>query len=351
MEEKTIYRCSVSELKEKEENLKQIIEIFDSKLSDYEKLIQILKIYNTPKNFDSSYTYILKYGSDDTRFKGYLEKIREISKKLHEYENNGVYDNVKYILRMESYYIFYDYAKFIIEKYVNTESYITHKFLSSLGIDKSVLDYCLEIIKELNVDLYKEYLSKKEENKLKRYEANVYAFKNIANGIKTGYTFDKKEFDLFAFWKLVPFKYSEGLVHDFNDFIEINPNISFSPAKNFENRVKAFLKGAIPEITDVIIDYMRKNHISNYHYINETQLKQMYAGSKVIVNGKEIDIKDELDVILKYSYINKIPLLAETMKLIQQMYRTGKISKEQVDEEYKKLSYGCLIIPKLTKKL
>ena len=149
----------------------------------------------------------------------------------------------------------------------------------------------------------------------------------------------------------MPFKYSEGLVQDFNDFTKINPNISFSPAKNFENRVKAFMKGATPDIVDIVIDYMRKNHITNYHYINETQLKQMYAGSKVMVDGKEIDIKEELDVIVKYSYINKIPLLAETMKLIQQMYRTGKIDKEQVEEEYNKLDNRYHIIPKLTKKL
>lgn len=343
--EKLLYRCTKQELVVRLKNLKKIIEIFDSNLNDYEKVYRIISIYPTAKKFSSAYTFILKYGKDDIRFNSYFPKIIEIGKKLQEWEDAGIYGCAKYVSKMEDRFTFYDYAKFVIEQYVNGESYNTRLFLASIGIDDSVLNYCAKVIEELDVDLYNAYLIKREENKFKRYEANVYAFKSIAHGIVTGYTLSNEPFDVLTFWKLVPFKFSEGLEKEFNEMESINPNVEISPASNFINKVMSFIHGATPELENIIYAYMINNGITKYQYVSEEQLKTMYKGSKVTVNGKEIDTENEFKYIIKYLRINNYPLLTQTIKIVREKIRNGEIKTDELDSITRINDKNYYIIP------
>lgn len=336
-----IYKNTPLQFAEKINNLKKIVKIIESDNNDYEKAMLIKDIYKSKKDFDQAYHLMLKFGQDDARVNIYFDTINKISNLLEYYEDKDILGSAIYVSKMEDRFIYYDYAKFVIDTYVNTDSYNTRQFFESLGIDEKIFKYCIRIIEELNIDLYNAYLKKKEDNKIRRYEANIYTFKNIANGIKTGYLFDGEEFDLITFWKIVPFKYSDGIETEFREFKQINPNIRSTVPGNFLTKINTFVRAAVPEVLDTITNYLGVNNIRNYQYVSEEQLRVMYSGATIsyMKDGEvvTVDAKEELDIVVKYLRVNHLPFLAQIIKIIQTKYRSGEIDIQKLDEDYHNL--------------
>ena len=78
MQENRKYKNNEEQLKVKLENLKQLIIILDSNMENYEKIIELCRIYSTPEKFRSSYQLIYNKGQDDPRFKDYINRFIDI---------------------------------------------------------------------------------------------------------------------------------------------------------------------------------------------------------------------------------------------------------------------------------
>lgn len=355
------YKNSDEQIAEKLSNLLSIISIIDSESKDYEKAYQICKIYKNAEAFRKAYGLILKFGKNDPMFNQYLEKIPQIYSQLLEYEKRDIIANVNYVINVEHYINNYKYAEFVIESFIASDhSYQMANFLEELGIDEEIFDYCLKTADELDQNLLDRYKQKKEEDKKNRYLANIYTFKNLANGIRTGFLFDGTPFDELEFWKRVPFKYSHGIKTEFDEYSKINPNIFFR-ADNFFGQIENFTQATIPAESKTILGYMKSNGIYGYRYLSAEQFKKLYSGQPIVVKstaGIQVRIEkpeealskilytssdslpscesfgsEDADNVIKYMRINKLPSLTRVFTIVQQKYLNGEINMTEVNEQ------------------
>lgn len=220
----------------------------------------------------------------------------------------------------------------------------------------------IELLKQFN-----------EKRKKQKYYAIIYTFKNIAYGIKTGRLFDGTPFDLLEFWKLVPFKYSKGIKKDFDEFAEINPQIYFR-ANNFFGQVENFVNATMPNESKIILGYMRENHIYSYRYVSEKQIRKMYSGIEIIVNNiyglptrisnpeqalnkinnnqldsianRDTFTSKDVDNVLEYMRLHKLPSLIEVFKLVQDKYIKSEINMEK-ERTRCKVSPKRILVPSI----
>ncbi len=370
---KNSYKNNNEQLAEKLNNIKTIIGIIDSEVKDYEKAFQICKIYSSPEKFRKAYGLIKKYGMKDSTFQEYVSRIEEIYTILLDYQDRGIIDDVNYIIRIEPYLNNYSYAKSIIEYYLSTDYKPDFVFFEELGIDQDTFDFCLDTLRELDIELLKQF---NEKRKKQKYYANIYTFKNIAYGIKTGKLFDGTPFDLLEFWKLVPFKYSKGIKKDFDEFAKINPKIFFR-SNNFFGQVENFINATMPNESKIILGYMRENHIYSYRYVSEEQFRKLYSGIEIIVNniygvptkidnpeealskindnqtdsivGRTVFTSKDIDNVLEYMKLHKLPSLIEVFKLVQDKYIKGEINMEE-EKNKKKASLKKILVPNIKRK-
>src|SRR5574344_41648 len=354
---KNIYKNNEEQLAEKLKNIKAIIEIIDLDAKNYEKALQICKIYDSPEKFRKAFGLIKKFGEKDPMFMEYVPRIEEIYTILLDYQNKGIIDNVNYIIKMESYLNNFKYAKSIIEYYLSSEYKQDSVLFEELGIDQNTFDFCIETIKNLDVNLINQF---NEKRKKQKYFANIYTFKNIAFGIRTGKLFDGTPFDLLEFWKLVPFKYSKGIKKDFDEFKALNPEIFFR-SDNFYGQIENFTKATMPDESKTILGYMKHNRIYSYRYVSEGQFRKLYSGISIIVNniygiptkidcpdeaikkindnqadtivGRTTFTSDDANNVIEYMKLHKLPSLIEVFKLVQEKYVRGEIN---MTEELKK---------------
>lgn len=354
---KNIYKNNEEQLAEKLKNIKAIIEIIDLDAKNYEKALHICKIYDSPEKFRKAFGLIKKFGEKDPMFMEYVPRIEEIYTILLDYQNKGIIDNVNYIIKMESYLNNFKYAKSIIEYYLSSEYKQDSVLFEELGIDQNTFDFCIETIKNLDVNLINQF---NEKRKKQKYFANIYTFKNIAFGIRTGKLFDGTPFDLLEFWKLVPFKYSKGIKKDFDEFKALNPEIFFR-SDNFYGQIENFTKATMPDESKTILGYMKHNRIYSYRYVSEGQFRKLYSGISIIVNniygiptkidcpdeaikkindnqadtivGRTTFTSDDANNVIEYMKLHKLPSLIEVFKLVQEKYVRGEIN---MTEELKK---------------
>ena len=272
-----LYRMEETVVKERLARLKTIVDILDSDMCEYEKAYEIAKIYDSPEKFRMAYSIINKYGQEDPRFDGYISRFSEIYSKLMHYQENGVLDSVKYVIKYEDYFNSFKYAKFVVTHYLegNFKEDINLLY-DDLGIDEQTFKYCLKVVAELEPSLFEKYESFRKENRYAKYYRCVANLKDIANGIRTGKLSDGTVFDVVEFWRLLPFKYSNGRKKDFNIYREINPNVEFV-AGNFPRQVEVFTRAVMPEDSQLIMDYMRDNAITGYEDVTERQLRHLYS--------------------------------------------------------------------------
>ncbi|MFI3307401.1 MAG: hypothetical protein R3Y21_02420 [Mycoplasmatota bacterium] len=351
------YRCTQEELNAKINILSEIIEKMNSDCNEHEKAYQVFKTYPTPDKFRSAHSLIVKFGKDDPKVNKYIDQITEIYKTLLDYEQRGILADISYAIKFDNYLNNYKFAKFIITTYINSGfSYSKRRFFDEMGIDENIFEYCLKTLEELDLNLLEQYKEKKEKDKKQRYSANIYTFKNIAHGIKTGYLFSGKKFDLLEFWRLVPFKYSQGIKKEFDEYKIKNPAIYSSD--NFYTRIKSFTEATIPNESEIILSYMEKHKIYNYKYISEEEFIRLYLGQTLVTNtkqgpssntndnspieGKKFDLQDARAVI-NYINENRLPQLIEVYAIVQKRYIYGELTTTQ--ESNKQQEKKKVLIP------
>lgn len=310
---KNPYKCTLEEIALRLRKINKVFEIMNSDDKDYIKAEQLLSLFKSAERFRKSYALFNKYGKKDERLSSAriaLDNFDSLYTKFKEYEAKGIIDNVRYVLSIQDYLQNYEYAKFAIGHYIESpESYKESEFLSELGLDIDTFNFCISTIEELDVDLYKLFLEKKEINNKIRCVKNSETITNLANGINTGILSDGTQFDLLEFIKRVPFKKSNNFTFALIDFMKRNN----------------------PDDMDTIIKYVYSNGLNKPSTFAPLDLKGIYT-TKTIINGIEITNADN-DIILDYLKVNNIPLIHKAYVFARTKYLNGEITAELVQEQ------------------
>lgn len=310
---KNPYKCTLEEIALRLKKINSVFEIMNSDDKDYIKVEQLLSLFKSAERFRKSYALFNKYGKKDERLSSAriaLDNFNSLYTKFKEYEAKGIIDNVRYVLSIQDYLQNYEYAKFAIGHYIESpESYKESEFLSELGLDIDTFNFCISTIEELDVDLYKLFLEKKEINNKIRCVKNSETITNLANGINTGILSDGTQFDLLEFIKRIPFKKSNNFTFTLIDFMKRNN----------------------PDDMDTIIKYVYSNGLNKPSTFAPLDLKGIYT-TKTIINGIEITNTDN-DIILNYLKVNNIPLIHKAYVFARTKYLNGEITAELVQEQ------------------
>lgn len=326
---KNPYKCTLAEIELRLIKINRAIEIASSDINEYNKAEQLLELYQSAEEFRKSYALFVKFGKNDARLdsaRKALDNFDNILITFKTLEDKGIVGDVKYALSIKDYFDNYKYASFAICHYItSSESYKERGFLTELGIDKEIFEFCVSTIKELNVELYKHYEDKKQQNAKIRYMHNVITITNLAEAIKTGILPDGTPFDIFEFLKRVPFKYS----------------------KNFMQTITEFMKKNNPNEYNVIMSYIYSNRLHLGGVFSPLDTKSLYQ-IKTTINGIEITNKDN-DIIIDYLKINNIPVISKAYTIARTKYLNGEFTattvKEQKEQLYQNKEKVKVLIP------
>lgn len=315
--------------------LKRMIDIFDSEESDYSKLYEMNQVYGTTKSFLRAFNGLGKY-EKDAFLKEYIEKWKEIYSFYHECEAKGIVSDVNQLMSIQNYFYSYDYARFLISSYVTSnDSFNTIKFLEDFGIDQATFDFCVNVINELDPNLYALYSNKTLENRNKRIENTRNAVDNMVCGIKTGYLLDGTPFDEVEFLKLIPFSDQQTARELLNDF-------GAKQRSEFSSRIRSLLTTINPDECDTIIRYMGEHSMDSLSF-RPLDMREIY-NTKFIVSGREITSSDK-DIILSYISENSLPMVYKSFDAVRKKYLNGEITKDDVKEKKYIPPFKCTLVP------
>jgi len=311
------YKCTLEEIELRLIKLNKAMEIVNSDINEYNKAEQLLELYQSAEELRKTYALFIKFGKKDARLdtaRAALDNYDNIFNTFKTLEDKGVMGNVKYALSIKDYFDNYQYASFAIGHYItSSESYKEREFLNELGIDKETFDFCVSTIEELNIELYKQYEDKKQQNAKIRYMHNVMTITTLAEGINNGILPDGTPFDMLEFLKRVPFKYS----------------------KNFMPTITEFMKKNNPNEYNTIMSYIYSNRLHIGNVFSPLDTKALYQ-TKTTVNGIEITNQD-VDTIIDYLKINNIPVISKAYILARTKYLNGEFTTESIREQKQEL--------------
>jgi len=301
MQEDRKYKNTEEQLKVKLENLKQLILIIDSDMENYEKILELCRIYSTPEKFRSAYQLIYNKGQNDPDFKDYISRFIDIYNFYLACQSNELLDNAKYILSIEGYLEDYEKAESIIIDYIMSEySYRFSEFLISHGINDKMFERYTRIIETINVRLYDKYLNRFEENKKLRFISNRETIKELAKEIK------EEELEVLEFLRRIPFITSRTFVNKLMEFMKRNNSI---------------------EEYNTIMSYMAKNRLFDKNLTKQLDIEELYK-EITIINGREIT-KEDNDIIINFMRENRYPMIRKSYVLIRKEYLNGNLNLDK----------------------
>ena len=322
---KDFYRCSLKEFNDKITRIEKIYDTCFSDISKEEKAKIIFGFYDDVNALKYDYLLFVKYGIGDRRLDRIkhillnFDKIIEVYTILEKEPNlksNVLYrKNIENHLEQTKYLDNYLYAKYVIELFISDDSLSKNEFYQKLEIDNMTFNYCVELIKFLDIELYKKYeqtILDNSINKNNRIKTNI---DEIVNRVNTDVSFS-----ILDFYKLVPFKeYEYNFVPSLLNFIISNYGF-----------------GSITYCT--ILNYLYRNGINNCSYVTEESLNS----KTMIISGVKIT-PYIINIIFRYMKLNDLPYISNVYDIVLRMYIDNKIDvseliqKEQSVENKSKL--------------
>lgn len=297
------YKCTMEELNVRKENLIKLSQILKSKLSEYQKAMNIFELYKDSEIFRRSYSLFLKNGTNDPKLDNIKEELKNIDyyyAKIKEYERLGYLAEYRYYQKTTTYRQNYAYAKYITNEYINTNSFNLSDFLEYYGLDKKAFDFCISTIKELDVDLYKKYQEKQQTNDKTLLLSNIEIFKDIEYGINTGYLKDGTKFNEYEFFKRLPIAVNGAL---------------------YSNLIKYFSTNKIKKFNTIIL-YIYHNNFQRIEVTKTLDLEQILVKYN---NNPTLDLSI-ISTILSYLELNKVPINKITYKYAKKMYLNNEFN-------------------------
>lgn len=188
----------------KTRKIKEMIEIIESSSSDKEKAYKLTEICVSYKMLLKEYFHKEKVKTNYEDYREYLFDLRDLFLK---YEENGLLEEAK---REKSFILEKDGnldSRYLVNAYINDYySYDLDEFYKRYKINRTIFKRAVLRVQNNDEELYEQYLITFNNNKTKRLVLPIYNINSIIEGIKTGKTYDDKNFDIFEFYKIAPFK-------------------------------------------------------------------------------------------------------------------------------------------------
>lgn len=299
-------------------NLKKLISILDNSDNDFQRAIEFRRVYPTYDKFMQAYYLRNRFNADKTAriiepqtvYADYQDKIDTLRDLYKQYEENGLFELAKqedaFLISDEGNYD----SRFAVKAYIyDPESYDMELFCKKHGINKNLFSRCVTKVKNNSPELYNKYVEKFECNKTTRIAVPVNRIYSIVEGIKTGKTSTGEEFDIYEFYKLVPFKF-KNFDLEIRQMSENEPKLlqikSYKQMNHIEGRTNSFADNIYffakctlnEEKADLLRDWMKENNVRNLTPIHRASTVNCYAnGSKE--SYFSMDDADELFDIMK----------------------------------------------------
>lgn len=332
--DKAMSRYSLEEMACRLKKINIIYNSIKSNKSDYIIAEQFILLFKNVDKFKGTYSHMLKHINHPNIqiAREALDNFDIIYNKMLELEKSGVIDNVMYYVKTMGYHQNYEYAKFIVERYIESEnSYKGYEFLQEFGIDKETFIFCIKTIEELDPELYKKFAKKRTYNRKVACFKNAMTIKDIAKGIETGYLSDGTKFDMLEFIKRVPFKREPDLIEALSSFGR---------------------SGVLGECR-VLIDYIYRNNLNKINSLSFIS-KEDTINTRSYINGTEIT-KEMNKIVFDYLESNNIPTVNRAYNVVLRKLLSGEITEEMVEKQKKEHDLNekspVMLIPKTYKKV
>lgn len=305
------------------EKVSDAINIYKSALSDFEKAYQINQLMSTNKLFEYIEPFVVV-----------LFHNKFIKDAIMTYEFMKKYDDKLDLIRTDYKYFenykaclqSYAFAKYVIESYLQYDGNELNGFLRHFGIRKDDFDFCVDVILEVDGELYNKYVIKTNNNYKNLLNSYINSFKEIEKGIKTGYLSDGTIFSLVEFWKIVPLKDNSTCNEILTVFKKDNLSLIIPAPGNFIRRIDKFLGVYLPDIRITVFDYLMKNRITNY---SNVKLNDEFCHGNCVIDGVNVDSRAN-DIIIQYMLDNKLPMIRGVYREIMLLYVNGKLDNKQL---------------------
>ena len=216
-------------------------------------------------------------------------------------------DTLKDILDI---YRFEDAKKLIVDYLDNNGNNSIDFYCKTVGITKNEFNKDVEMIKEYSPELYERYFNKAQSVSANRYMALLASIKKLVNYIKNGIEEDGviREFDVLDYYKATKFSFDDLIkfISDNNNRLDLSNDdirtIRIFIAKN--KKFKAYTN--------------RKKEV----FVNSTIIMKVKIGDKEEL--KEFT-KDELQAVIDYLEMHKLPVNDKTTNLVCRKYASGKL--------------------------
>ncbi len=314
------YRHDFEEVKKRLDNLNYIYKIFESDLSEDEKLTCFFKIYDSIKQFKTHYTMVIMYGKDDHRLdfaRDALDHFDFIMESLNlvpdERIKQAIYrGKIERFLEDNNYLENYLYAEHLIEAYIASGNCLEKDFIKMAGIDDNTMSYCKNLIKFINPVLYTKLENAIRDKNDNDIHNTITTIKRLAYGIDKGYLPDGNLFDELTFYKMVPFK-------------ETGPKFCYF--------LKCFITrniGRDSRIYAIISNYLKEKGIKSIVPVEEDELIK----DESLINDFQIS-EDVIHNIFRYMKVNYLPKILPVFDIILDKYLNGEIDFTSLDEQEK----------------
>ena len=306
---------SVNLIKNERTNLKRlnkIINIYYSDLDLYNKLDEITSIFSNHIELWNCY-FDLIIPLVDTKFINDLNKIFVFLKN-----NNEVVKFVRYYSDNIKKYNNFDYAKFIINLYMEKDTdNDLETFLFNMGLDEKTFDYCVDTVCEFDVDLYNKYKKKRLINDMNERANNRKKIIDISKEIKKSFGKGICTYPICDFFKDIPFKYSRNFSSDLLKFVKENVSVDY----------------------DVIHDYIYINKLYIKGINKQIKIDEL-LNSSICIDGVFIE-KDEINNVLTYMQDNNYPMINVVFNYLLRKF----VNNELILTEIKDIKKRKILIP------
>lgn len=326
------YATPSSEKNIKETNLRKIETILATDKTDYEKAVEIRRIYPSSAAFKSAYFHLIKR---DIYYEKKKDVINSVYKIIVSYEDQGLFAVAKEEDKFKLKQADYKDTREIIKSYIeDPESYKLNEFLDKQCITLDNFKSAKTYIEKYLPELYDQFLIKEAEDENRKILMPIVNISDIKLGIDTGYTSTGEQFDIYKFWQLNPFKVkdSDDMDAEMRKYAKLHPKFK---EMSYVNKTKNDLNGGHKTLnyadhfdTFVTILGFDPDHKIK-QYMDDNNIKSCTLSCKeFLINNyetryPELD-RNDVDNIIAYMDDEKIPYVIEAMDRLISDYKFMK---------------------------
>ena len=319
------YATPSSEKFKRESDLRKIETILSTNKSDYDKAVEIRRIYPSSASFKSAYFHLM---SRDRYYENKKDSINNIYSIIRSFEENGLFEKAKEEDKFKLKQADYKDTREIIKSYIeDPESYKLNEFLDKQRITLDNFKSSKTYIKKYLPELYDQFLIKEAEDENRKILMPIVNISDIKLGIDTGYTSKGEKFDIYKFWQLNPFKVRD-MDAEMRKYAKLHPKFKdmsyVNKAKNDANdgfRTLTYADHFDTFVTILGFDpdhsikkYMDDNNIRTCTLTNKDYLINNYQTCYPELN------QTDLNNIIAYMDDEKIPYVKEAVDSLTKEY-------------------------------